>query len=155
MSRIYKSHFNSVSIAAAQDIFSLLTPASRVAIIHEVRLSQRDEVQDAEEVMILLRMRSGQTAAGSGGAAPAVIPRMLGDSASLCTVRINDTTIASGGTIVQPWSEYWNVRIPFVQIWTPETRPVLPPSSRWTFELVGTPAKTLVCSGHLIFETIG
>ena len=153
MGRIYTSEFDGVSVTAQQDIFMILTPATDIVVVHEVGFSQLTEIQDAEEVMLLLRMRSGQTSNGSGGTAPAMIPRLLGDSTCGCTVRANDTTIASGGTIVQKHSEYWNVRVPYMKIWTPETRPVLPPSTRWTFELATT--DTFTAAGYIVFEEIG
>lgn len=153
MGRIYTSEFDGVAVTAAQDLFMILTPATDIVRVHEVGLSQLTEIQDAEEVMLLLRMRSGQTSNGSGGSAPAIVPQLLGDSVCGCTVRANDTTIASGGTIVQKHSEYWNVRIPYVKIWTPETRPILPPSSRWTFELAT--ADTFTAAGYITFEEIG
>ena len=151
--RIYTSEFDGVAISVAQDLFSILTPATDIVVVHEVGLSQLTEIQDAEEVMLLLRMRSGQTTVGSGGSTPAMVPRLLGDSTCGCTVRANDTTIASSGTIVQKHSEYWNVRVPYVKIWTPETRPILPPATRWTFELVTADAFT--AGGYVVFEEIG
>ncbi len=153
MGRMYTSEFNGVAVTAAQDIFSILAPATDIVVVHEVGFSQLTEIQDAEEVMLLLRMRSGQTSVGSGGTAPAMVPLLLGDSACGCTVRANDTTIASAGTIVQKHSEYWNVRVPYQKIWTPESRPILPPSSRWTFELVT--ADIFTAGGYIVFEEIG
>jgi len=153
MGRMYTSRFDGVAVTAVQDLFMLLTPATDIVKIHEIRISQLTEIQDAEEAMLLLRIRTGQTANGSGGSAPAMVPDLIGDSACGCTVRANDTTQASGGTIVTKWSDYWNVRVPYVQIWTPETRPTVVPSSRWTFELATT--DTLTMAGVLVFEEIG
>ena len=154
MGRIYTSRFSGVAVTAVQDIFMILTPATRIVQIHEVGLSQLTEIQDAEEVMLLLQMRSGQTASGTGGTTPAMVPQLFGDSACGCTVRANDmTTQATGGTIVIKHSEYWNVRIPYQKIWTPETRPIIPPSKRWTFELAT--ADTFTAAGYIVFEEIG
>jgi hypothetical protein len=48
-----------------------------------------------------------------------------------------------------------NIRVPFEKVFTPETRPVLSPSRRWTLELATTPADSITMSGYVIFEEIG
>ena len=67
----------------------------------------------------------------------------------------NNTTQASGGTIVTHYSWDWNIRGPFDKIWTPETRPVLSPSRRMCVELPVAPADAITMSGTITFEEIG
>ena len=68
------------------------------------------------------------------------MPIHFGDAAFGGTVEANNTTKASAGTIVTHEVHNWNVRVPYQRIWTPETRPVLSPSRRFTLELATTPA---------------
>jgi len=155
MGRIYTAQFSGVGVTLAQDLLSLVMGATDVGLIHEIGVSNLTEIGDAMEEMLLLRMRSGQTTVGSGGTAPAVVARQVGDAASGATVRANDTTEASAGTIVQHYSWNWNIRIPFQMIWTPETRPVLAPSRRATFELITVPADSITMAGYIVFEELG
>jgi hypothetical protein len=113
------------------------------------------DVGDAEEEMLLLHWKSGQTTTGSGGNTTSMVPVMVGDAAAGATVKDTNTTKASAGTIVTHYSWYWNVRIPFQIIFTPETRPVLAPSRRATLELATTPADSLTLAGYIVFEEIG
>ncbi len=155
MSRIYTARFDGVSVAAAQDLLSLVMAATDTGLIHEIGFSNLSEVGDVEEEMLLIQHLSGQTTVGSGGSTPAMVPRMFGDAASGATVRANDTTEASSGTIVTHYSWNWNIRIPFQMIWTPETRPVISPSRRTTFALITVPGSTITMAGYIVYEELG
>lgn len=154
MSRIYTSSFDAVAVSAAQDLFELVAPSTGVVLLHELGLSQSSDYKDAEEEGLRLRLRSGQTTSGSGGSTPAAVPRLLGDAAYGGTVEANNTTQATAGTIVVHHVWCWNIRVPFQQIWTPETRPVLRASRRGTVELVAAPADAITMSGYIVFEEI-
>jgi len=155
MGRIYTVSFDGVAVTAVQDLFEIVAPADSIVLIHELQLSQETEIADAQEEMLNLVLKSGQTTSGSGGTAPTAIPRLFADAAAGTTAEVNNTTEASTGTIVthQVWN--WNVRIPFVNIWTPETRPVLSPSRRATIEMTTTPADSITMGGTLVIEEIG
>jgi hypothetical protein len=155
MGRMYTVQFNGVAVTAQQDFFEINCPATAIVVIHEIWLSQLTEVKDAEEEMLLLLLKSGQTTSGSGGTIPTAVPILLGDSAFAGTVEVNNTTKATAGTIVthHPW--HWNVRIPFEKIFTPEARPILRPSRRGTLELATTPADSITMGGYITFESIG
>lgn len=155
MPRLYSVQFNAVAVTAQQDLVELVAPADAVVILHALHLSQVTEVKDAEEEMLALLLKSGQTTSGSGGTAPTAVPIELGDAAFGGTTEVNNTTKASVGTIVTHHVWAWNVRIPFDVIWTPETRPVLSPSRRGTVELATTPADSITMSGWVLFAEIG
>lgn len=153
--RIYSAIFNDVTVTAAQDFFELNAPADAAVALMEVHLSQQLEVGDAMEEMLNILIKTGATTGGSGGTTPTAVPRQLGDAAFGGTVEVNNTTKATAGTIVTHTADWWNVRIPFDKIFTPETLIVLSPSARLTVELVGAPGDTMDISGYIVFAEIG
>lgn len=157
MSRIYTAQFNGVAVTAQQDFFEIVAPSTAAILIHDLWLGQTTELGDAAEEALLLLMKSGQTTTGSNGSAPAKVPRSVASSASGATVAANNTTKASAGTIVTHggFPPVWNIRVPYQMIWTPETRPLLAPSRRWTFELASTPADSITISGSVTWEELG
>lgn len=155
MSRIYTAQFNGVAATAQQDLFEIVAPPTAIVVIHELCLSQLTEVADAAEEMLLILLKSGSTTIGSGGSFPPIVKRAVGDGESGAIVKANNTTKATGGTIVTHHAWNWNVRVPFQMIWTPETRPVLAPNRRGTVELATTPADSITMAGYLVWEEIG
>ena len=157
MGRMYTAQFNDVAVTAQQDFFEIVAPSTAIVIIHDLYLGQTTELGDAAEEQLLLLMKSGQTTTGSGGSAPAKVPLLVGDAASGATVAANNTTKASAGTIVTHggFPPVWNIRVPYQMIWTPECRPILAPSRRWTFELATTPADSITLSGSVTWEELG
>ena len=153
--RVYTAFFNDVTVTAAQDFFELNAPADACVELMEVHLSQQLEVGDAMEEMLNILIKSGQTTSGSGGSTPTAVPLSLGDPAFGGTVEANNTTKASAGTIVTHFADWWNVRVPYDRIFTPETCKILSPSARLTVELVAAPADTMDISGYIVFREIG
>ncbi len=153
--RIYSAQFSGSAATAQVDFFELNAPSDAVVELLELHLGNQTEIGDAQEEMLLLAIKTGQTTSGSGGAAPTAVPRQLGDSAFGGTVETMNTTKASGGTIVTHEVHSWNVRIPFSRIWTPETTIILNPSTRLTVELGTTPADSITFCGTLVFREIG
>lgn len=157
MGRMYTAQFNGVAVTAQQDLFEIVAGGNAIVVIHDIHLGQTTELGDAAEEQLLLLMKSGQITTGSGGSAPAKVAHSFGDAVSGATVAANNTTKATAGTIVTHggFDPVWNIRVPFVQIWTPECRPVLAPNRRWTFELATTPADSITLSGSVTWEEIG
>lgn len=155
MGRLYTAQFNGVAATAQQDLFEINCPADAIVVIHEIGVFQTTEVGDAQEEGLSLLLKSGATTSGSGGTTPTAVPRELGDAAFGGTVEVNNTTKATGGTIVTHMAWAWNVRMPFQHVFTPETRPILSPSRRGTLELATTPADSITLSGYIVFEEVG
>lgn len=153
--RVYTAFFNDVTVTAAQDFFEIVAPADAVVELLEIHLSQQLELGDAMEEQLNILLKSGQTVSGSGGSTPTAVPLSLGDAAFGGTVEANNTTKANTGTIVTHHAWWWNVRLPFDVIFTPETTKILSPSARMTVELVGAPADTMDISGYVVFKEIG
>jgi hypothetical protein len=154
MGRIYTCQFGAVAVTAQQDLFEVAAAATGIVLVHELELSQVSEVADAAEEMLALLVKSGSTTTGSGGSTPTAIPRHFGDTAFAGTPKVNNTTKATSGTIVTHYAWNWNIRIPFLKVWTPETRPVISPSRRLTVELATTPADSITMSGTLTIEEL-
>lgn len=154
MGRIYSATFSGTAFTAAVDAFEIVAPADSAVILHELTLSQGTELGDAAEEQLLILVRTGLTSSGSGGTAFTPIPRSLGDAAFGGTCEFMNTTQASGGTIVNHHSEYWNIRVPYQKIWTPETRVILSPSARLVVTLPA-PTDSVTAGGTLVFEEIG
>jgi hypothetical protein len=110
---------------------------------------------NAKSLGSLMQWKSGQTTTGSGGNVTSMVPLLIGDPASGATVKDTNTTKATAGTIVTHYEWYWNVRIPFQMIWTPETRPILIASRRATLELATTPGDTTTFGGYVVYEELG
>jgi len=159
MGRMYTTKFADTAVTAPQDLFEILAPSNAVIIIHEWSILQNSDASDAEdEVLRIETVRGdGTVTSGSGGGTDTPQPIDNGDSASGATVETNNTTrmvVGTGALDVGP--QYgWNVRVGLEKIYTPETRPIITPSDRWTLSLDDTPADEITMSGSITFEEIG
>jgi hypothetical protein len=150
--RLYSTFFDAVAITAVQDLIALVAPANATVRFHQFDLFQTSDLGDAQEEVLRLRIRQGQTVAGSGGSAGTAVPQDVDDAASGSTIRLNDTTQANTGTIVTDEIFGWNIRVPLTRIWTPECRPIVKGGRRSTIELIGAPADSLTVSGGLVWS---
>ena len=154
MGRIYSATFSASAFTVAVDAFEVVAPADSAVLIHELHLSQGTELGDAAEEQLLVLVRTGFTTSGSGGSAFTPIPRSLGEAAFGGTAEFMNTTQAVNGTAVNHHAEYWNIRVPYQKIWTPETRIVISPSARLVVTLPA-PTDSVTAAGTLVFEEIG
>lgn len=160
MGRRYTAVFKDIAVTAAQDLFEIAAPSDSIVVIHDWTISQKTEFGDAQEEMLLLTTNRGvgTVTSGSGGASVTPLPVEYQDSAFGGTVERNNTTIMAVGTgTLNTDLELiaWNIRIPIQRIYTPETRPIIGPSNRWTLELETVPADSITMSGMITFEEIG
>jgi hypothetical protein len=152
MGRIYTGTFSGVSSAAVLDLIEVQADPGQILVVHSIEISQLADVGDAEEEMIHLRW-SNNTGSGSSGSAGTLQPILVGDPAAQAAFEYGNTTQATGGTILFNW--YWNIRVPFHQIWTPETRPILAPSDFGTLSVEAAPSDSLTYAGNIMVEEIG
>src|SRR4051812_33169528 len=155
MPRFYTAVFAGVAVTAQQDLFEINAPADAVVVIHDWTLTQSTEVGDAQEEGLSILIKRGATTSGTGGTVPTANPVEFGDGAFGGTVEANNTTKATAGTIVTMGAYNWNVRVPFQQVYTPETRPYISPSQRLTIELATTPVDSITISGMVTFAEVG
>ena len=155
MGRIYTAAFSGQAETAQVDLIEITAGSADIILIHEIGISQLSEIADAQEEMLLLKWVSGNTTTGSGGNTITAVPLMIGDPASGAVVKDTNTTKATAGSQVTHYVWNWNVRIPFQQIFTPETRPLLIASRRAQLELATTPADSITFAGYIVFEELG
>ena len=156
MGRIYNLPLVRTSVTVAVDLAEILTAATHICVIHAIEVTQSTEAKDAEEEMLQLAWKSGSTTSGSGGnTAVVAVPVLLGDAASGLTIETFNTTKATAGTIVTHKVWDWNVRVPFLYYFTPETRLIIPPATRATLELVAAPGDPVTIGGQICLEIIG
>lgn len=152
--------FKAVAITAVQDLFEVLSSANAVTIVHGFSLYQTTDLADAaEEILRLTTNRgSGSVTSGSGGSTATGMLRTRANTAFGGTVEVNNTTVLAvgTGTLTNDMEHIgWNIRIPLNFWWTPETRPIILPSERWTLELEAAPADSITTSGTIYLEQIG
>lgn len=159
MGQIYTAQFNGVAVTAQQDFFEIAAPSSKTVLIHQVLIAQSTDFGDAQEEGLSILIKRGATTTGSGGSTVTTLPGTEpGFATAGSTVKANNTTKATAGTIVTIHADVWNVRGQFLFLPTPELRPVISGASganRLTVELGTTPADSLTVNGTLYFEEIG
>lgn len=156
MGRLHTATFKLVTGTAQQDFFEILAQTGTVVSIHSWWLGQTSEIADAQEEQLLITSNRGVGAtSGSGGTAITPQPVDDGESSFRGTVEANNTTKMTSGTVEELEVYQWNVRVPFVVIYTPETRPIISGNKRWTLELETTPADAITFNGMVTFEELG
>mgnify|MGYP000553884873 CR=1 FL=1 len=156
--KLYTVPFSAVAVTVQQDFFEITAASARPVLVHSIELEQMTEVGDAAEegLAILLRRGTGSVTAGSGGTTPTPAPIVTSDPAAGLVSKVNNTTkmVVGTGTITLLRAWAWNVRIPFLKLFTPETRPVILPGEKLTLELATTPADSITINGTMVVEEI-
>ena len=155
MSGVYTVQFNGVASTAQQDLFELVAASGKPLVILGYSLSQTTELGDAQEEQLLILFKSGQTTSGSGGSTPTPVATDSSGGAASFTAEANNTTKASGGTIVTHESRAWNVRGPLDVLFTQEQQLIMPAGRRCTLELATTPADSITINGTIWVQEIG
>ena len=159
MSRVYSVVFENVSLAAAQDLFYIAPASNKPCRIHGFVLCNvagTADAGDAKEQMVRLIIRRGYGTAGSGGTAPTPTPMNPGDPAAGFTARVNDTTLASGGTPVDVHADGWNTRTPFTWYPIPDDQPVgTAGQASIVVRLLAAPPNAVASSGTIYVEELG
>ena len=150
---VYSAIFGAVAVTAQQDLFEITTPSTGIAIIHQIIISQSTEEGDIQEEGLRLLLKRGATTTGSGGTTVTPVPLGVGSAAG-STVKANNTTKATSGTIVTLHAETWYIRGSFIILPTPKLQVMLPPSTRLTLELATTPADPITMDGTVYFEEL-
>lgn len=154
MGRMYTASFAGVAVTAQQDLISILCTAATPVRLHACFIAQSSDAADAQDEQLRIRIQRGMTSVGSGGGTMTPCDIHNTGTAAVSTARINDTTIASAGTITIVHEDAFNVRGGWVWMPTPEMRPVCVVSTRIAVGLVTTPADSLTMSGTLYFEEL-
>ena len=155
MGNMYSAEFNAVAIAEARDLFEIVAPSTRSVVIHGWVFGQTTDYGDAQAEGARIQLIRGHSTSGSGGATPTPAPLGSGTAAASSTVESVNTTLASTGSPVTLFSDGFNIQIGHQFWFTPETRPVVPPSTRIVLRLPNTPADAYTSSGTIFFEEVG
>ena len=121
--RVYTINLTPAAATVALDLVEITVADDQPVLIHGFRVWQTSDVGDAQEEIITLSWVRGNTTSGSGGnTSVAATPKDHRMSAASMTVETGNTTAASAGTAVTPYSTGWNVRAPLEVTYTPEQR---------------------------------
>lgn len=121
-SRPYTVSFANVSVAAIQDLFSVLSTSGMAWELHEVRIGQVTTTSIALARVRILRSTGGFSQ-GSGGSTPTPQP-LFGTQAATVTAHANDTSQATGGTVTTLISDDFNYVNGFLYLPAEDDRPV-------------------------------
>jgi hypothetical protein len=155
MSGIFTVQFNEVAVTAAQDLFEIVAPAAKPLVLLGYGLSQKTEKGDAEEELLTILFKSGQTTSGSGGSAPTPVNQDTSGAAASFTAEANNTTKASAGTIVTHLPDSWNVRQSMRVILAEPEQIMIAAGRRFTMELLNAPTDSITMNGYLLVQEIG
>ena len=146
--RAYITEFENVAVAAAQDLFEIVPADDKPCKIGYIILTQNTELGDAQEEQLRLRIIRGHTTVGSGGGTDNESPIDPNDAAAGYVGGINNTTIASVGSVVNLHSENWNIRVPFIYMPPPEFRlKVTQAEISMVLRLLAAPGDSVTMSG--------
>ena len=153
---IFVATFAGVSVAAAQDVFEIVAPATTRLKIREIRLGQYSDAGDAAAEMLSVQIIRGFTTSGSGGSSvtPVNLSPVSGAAASVATVEANNTTVAADGTGLVVMADSFNVMRGWRYCPLPEERIEVGVSQRLVVRITA-PADALSMNGTVLFEEIG
>ncbi len=153
MAKIYSAEFADVSVAAAQDFFSLLVGDDEPIKLLGCVISQKTDYGDSTAEGLTIKIIRGWGTVGTGGTAPTALNLDAKGGAATTTVRANDTTEASAGSAVEMHSEAWNIQMPWIYMPIPELRiRVDQTDDLLSVSLITAPGSAILCSGTIYWE---
>lgn len=136
------------------DLLELVAPTAAKWIVLGFDIGQTSDAGDANEEILLLSLKSGQTTSGSGGSASTPVPTdCVSAPGSGAAAEQANTTKASAGTILTHATYPWNVRVPTSVVLTQEQQIILPAARRMTLEIAAA-ADSLTISGQVWVQEI-
>jgi hypothetical protein len=152
--RLYRAPFEAVAISVQVDFWEVVLPSDTLVELVECHIGQSSDAGDAEAEMAPISFVTGYTTSGSGGTTITPAPQP-GDAAFSGTVEANNTTLASGGTPRLEHADTFHWQAGFCWVPTPESRILLPVSSRLVVRLGAAPADAVTVSGILVLAEAG
>ena len=148
MGRIYYQTSDILTFTSG-DVIELNSAATDVIFLHSIHIKPQSATDEAFNVK-LARASGAGTGGNTTGIDPA--PALPGDSAFGGTYREAATSAATGLTELQRWAV--STLAGLNVIWTPETRPFVPPSGRIVIN-VEDAISSATLEWNIIFEEIG
>ena len=155
MARVYEVLFESVLVAAPQDLLQIKGAAGKILKIKRQWAACTDtSLATAQMLSVRSRFLPATVTDGSGGSSPTPGPIDPGDAAASFTAKANSTTKATSSNPVTILEEngfhlYAGYAFPF------PTPPPIGPSESFVFELLSTVSGTVHISGGVEVEEIG
>lgn len=152
---MYSVSVTGVSVTAAQDLFEL-TPADDKPIrVAGLWIAQTSDAGDAEEEILEILIKRGNTTSGSGGTTPAIETINPTDGAAGFTAEANNTTRASAGTADNLLHDGWNVRVPYQLLLPEDMRPsASQANTTLVIGLEDAPADAITLSATVMIEEV-
>ena len=155
MGRMYSAEFSKVAVTLDQDWFEITPADDKPVAIHAVFITQSSDVGDAAEEILNFKIMRGHTSSGSSGSSSTPAPLNPIDAAAGATVEVNNTTIATTGTIVDLHSDSFNIRSGLQLVFPPDQRPVTTQANTTiVVRLLEDTADALTMSGTVYFEEL-
>lgn len=156
--RMYTNVLSLTAYTVQIDIHDIAPADDKPVTLHALSISQSTELGDAQEEQLGIQIVRGLATVGSGGSSYTPVPMNPSDTAAGATCRTGDTTIAvvGGGSTNIIHADTWNVRGPYLFVWTPEMRPVVTQGqTRIVVRLTGAPADSITIGSTLYFSEAG
>jgi hypothetical protein len=154
MSGSYKVPF-AYTGAANVDLCELNLHANKVLLVTGICVNQSSDVGDAAEEILALKFKSGQTTSGSGGTGSTPVANdPSGAPTPGFTAEQANTTLASGGTILEHPIPAWNIRQPYDLVLTEQEQIILGGGRRATLEIPSA-GDSLTVSGYISVQEYG
>ena len=155
MGRMYSAEFSKIAVTADQDWFEIVPADEKPVAIHAIFLSQSSDVGDAAEEILNFKIMRGFTSSGSSGGSSTPAPLNPLDTAAGAAVEVNNTTIATTGTIIDLHSGAFNIRTGLQLIFPPDMRPVTTQANTSiVVRLLENTTDELTMSGTIYFEDL-
>ena len=142
------------AVTTILDIFNVDPAADKPVVIHELRIWQTTDLQDAAEEIIRISIRRGYTTTSSGGASAVVGKANPGDAAASFTARCRDTTVATTATPDFQHQDGWNIRVPYIWTPAPSDQPISM-NPIMVVRLDAAPADSITMGASLLVEEMG
>jgi len=133
----------------AGDILQIVCSSVKTIKIHSFVLTCQTETDDSTVITM-----SRFATIGSGGVSINANPIDPGDNGDSATILARNTTDASS-TETRMWAEGMSILAGLQKIWTPETRPTIPPNGNLVFKSIVVLTTDVTFTTFVEFEEIG
>jgi len=152
--RIYKCQFESITVAAAQDLFQIKGATGKMCGIRRVSLGLGDVTLPSSQALVLRARFLPATVTDGNGTAHTPTKTDPGDAAASFTAIRNSTTPATSSNTAVILEEWGPHILSGHDFWFPKPPPI-GPSESFVYELLNTPSGTVKLSCTVEVEEIG
>lgn len=154
MSGLYKTKF-SYTGNGTPDLLEVTAHSSKVLGLVGIKMWNKSDFGDAQEEVLSIIFSTGHTTSGSGGSAVTPQPLQTNGPAAGFVAEHQNSTPASGGTIVERGAWGLNVRSPLDKMLSELEQIWLVPGERGILKLNDAAADSITWEGECIWQEIG